>query len=66
MENLKLVELSKLIDLLAEQATKYMKMVSTGATKEEFENCQKKMKTIQKEIEFRKSKADVSNPKDAN
>jgi hypothetical protein len=64
MENLKLVELPKLIDLLAEQTTKYMKMVSTGATKEEFETCQKKMQSIQREIEFRKSKADITNSKD--
>jgi len=60
MENLNLVELPRLIDLLAEETTYYMKMVTTGATKEEFERCQVKMKTIQQEIETRKSKASSS------
>jgi len=53
MENLKLVELPHLIDLLAEETTHYMKMVNTGATKEEFENCQINMRTLQREIESR-------------
>jgi hypothetical protein len=60
MENLKLVELPRLIDLLAEETTLYMRMVTTGGTKEEFERCQVTMKTIQQEIETRKSKASAN------
>jgi hypothetical protein len=54
MQNLKLVDLPDLFDLLAEQTAHYMKMVTNGATREEFEYCQQRMKEIQMEIEQRK------------
>lgn len=64
MENTKLLELPKLIDLLAEQTTVYMKMVSKGATKEEFENCQTRLRTLQREIELRRGKKNTSDPEE--
>lgn len=60
MESLIHLELPGLIDLLAEETTHYMKMVSNGATKEEFEQCQLRLKTIQLEIEARKKNSAIA------
>jgi len=58
MENIQLIELPKLIDLLAEQTTKYMKMIGSGATKEEFEQCQQSLGLIQQEIILRREQVE--------
>jgi multidrug resistance efflux pump len=55
MEDLTHVELSDLYDLLAQQTTRYMKMLSEGATKQEFDQCREIIISIQAEIQSRKN-----------
>jgi multidrug resistance efflux pump len=55
MEDLTQIELSDLYDLLAQQTNRYMKMLSEGATKQEFDQCREIIIDIQAEIQSRKN-----------
>jgi hypothetical protein len=54
MQDLTHIELSELYDLLAQQTNRYMKMLSDGATKQEFDQCREIILSIQAEIHSRK------------
>lgn len=54
MENLTQIELSDLYDLLAHRTNQYMKMLSDGATRLEFNQCRESIINIQAEIHARK------------
>jgi hypothetical protein len=54
MENLNTMEMSALLDLLAEQTVKYSQMMSEGTTDGEYEKCRQVIDAIQKEIVDRK------------
>ena len=54
MYNLTHIELSDLYDLLAQHTNRYMKMLSEGATREEFDQCREIMIAIQIEIRVRR------------
>lgn len=54
MKDLTHIELSDLYDLLAQQTNRYMKMLSDGATKQEFDYCRETIISIQAEIHARK------------
>jgi hypothetical protein len=61
MESLQSFEQSVLVDMLAVQTEKYLKMQSDGATEEEFAKCALTIKALQKEIDSRNKKvADTS------
>jgi hypothetical protein len=55
MQDLTNIELSDLYDLLAQQTNRYMKMLSEGATKQEFDQCREIILSIQAEIQSRKN-----------
>ena len=55
MPDLTDIELSDLYDLLAQQTNRYMKMLSEGATKLEFNQCRETIISIQAEIQSRKN-----------
>lgn len=54
MENLHLLEMSVLVDILAQHTTNYTRMLSQGAPDQEFDKCKLAIRAIQTEIEFRK------------
>jgi len=54
MHNLKLLKFDELIDLLAEHTSRYTKMVKSKISDQEFDNCKRRIKDIQLEIETRK------------
>jgi hypothetical protein len=54
MENLQTLEMSELLDMLAEHTTRYTQMMSDGTTKEEYESCKTLISAIQEEILRRK------------
>jgi hypothetical protein len=54
MQDFKNTELPDLFDLLALQTNRYMKMLSDGATKNEFNLCRETIIDIQTEIQSRK------------
>ena len=53
MNDLTQIEPSELYDLLANQTNRYMKMLSQGATRQEFDQCRDTMIAIQAEIKSR-------------
>lgn len=55
MESLRSLELSVLVDMLAVQTERYLKMESDGASEEEFAKCALTIKALQKEIDSRKN-----------
>ena len=55
MQDLAHTESSDLYDLLAQQTNRYMKMLSEGATKQEFDQCRETIICIQTEIHSRKN-----------
>jgi hypothetical protein len=57
MQDLKQKGLSELFDMLAEQTTHYMKILTMGASKEQFEMSREIIREIQLEIESRKLQA---------
>ena len=59
MKELNDVELPDLYDLLAQQTNRYMKMLSDGATRLEFDQCRENIISIQAEIHFRKNQMDL-------
>jgi hypothetical protein len=54
MHDLKKAELSELLDMLAQQTSRYVKMLSDGASKEKFDHHRKIITDIQAEIEGRR------------
>jgi hypothetical protein len=54
MENLQTLEMSELLDMLAEHTIRYSQMMSDGTTNEEYENCRTLISAIQEEILRRK------------
>ena len=55
MDDLANIDLSDLYDMLAQQTNRYMKMLSDGATKQEFDQCREMIISIQAEIQSRKN-----------
>ena len=61
MQSLKKLDLSVLIDMLALQTDKYLKMQSDGTTEVEFAKCALTIKALQAEIDSRKkTSSDIS------
>jgi hypothetical protein len=54
MENLQTLEMSTLLDMLAEHTIRYSQMMSDGTTNEEYESCRMLISAIQEEILRRK------------
>jgi hypothetical protein len=66
MKSLRSLEFSVLVDMLATQTDKYLKMQSDGASEEEFAKCALSIKAIQSEIDSRKqtsSNTSTTDPK---
>ena len=66
MTDLTHIELSDLYDLLAQQTNRYMKMLSGGATKLEFNQCREIIISIQAEIQSRKNQSLQARPANSN
>jgi hypothetical protein len=60
MQELRAIETSQLIDLLAQHTADYTKMMSEGTTKEEYEKCNLMIKALQAEIEVRKKSGTIT------
>lgn len=56
MNDIKKLELSVLVDMLAANTAKYMKMLKDGFTQEEYNNCKELINRLSAEIESRKAK----------
>jgi hypothetical protein len=54
MQDYKNLELSDLFDILTEKTSEYMKMLSGGASQEQFEACREDIINVQMEIVSRK------------
>lgn len=54
MHNLKYLELADLFDLLIDQTAYHIRMISEGATPEEFARSREILSQIQREIEIKK------------
>jgi hypothetical protein len=61
MKDLQLLSLTDLLDLLTEETTRYVQMISRGARDDEFQKCKELILRLQTEIERRKN----NNPTDA-
>jgi gas vesicle protein len=59
MENLKKLELTELVDMLAEETSLYITMVKTGVSKDQFNECKEKIKQLQSEIKARAKNVDT-------
>jgi len=60
MDDIKLLPLSELLDLLADQTSQYFRMVHLGGyTNEQFQQCRELMTALQLEIYNRKAKGDL-------
>lgn len=55
MHNLKYLELADLLDLLIDQTAYHVRMISKGATPEEFARSREILNQIQEEIEIKKT-----------
>ncbi|HET6995357.1 MAG TPA: hypothetical protein VFI06_10270 [Chitinophagaceae bacterium] len=62
MQELKHLSLPELIDLLALQTGDYMKMLKSGASKDQLQICRGLMTQIQVEIESRKANKSAKGP----
>jgi hypothetical protein len=54
-EELKKLDLTALVDLLAKQTNTYMLMLRNGGPKEEYRQCKELIKLLTKEIEGRRN-----------
>ena len=54
MENLQSLEMSALVDLLAQHTADYTRMLTEGGDHQEFEQCKTTIALLQKEIVIRK------------
>ena len=60
MQELRNLENSQLIDLLAQYTADYTKMMSEGTTQEEYAKCNLTIKALQTEIELRKKSGTIT------
>ncbi|HET6995743.1 MAG TPA: hypothetical protein VFI06_12210 [Chitinophagaceae bacterium] len=60
MDDLSHIKLSDLLDMLAEYTDRYMKMLSDGASREEFDSCRETIIDIQTEIQARQGHSENS------
>lgn len=60
MQELRNLETSQLIDLLAQHTVDYTKMMSEGTTEEEYAKCNLIIKALQTEIEVRKKSGTIT------
>jgi len=60
MQELRNLETSQLVDLLAQHTADYTKMMSEGTTEEEYSKCNLIIKALQTEIEERKKLGGVT------
>ena len=61
MQELRNLETSQLVDLLARHTADYTKMMSEGTTEDEYTKCNLTIKALQTEIESRKSNTSETN-----
>lgn len=59
MQELKELELSVLIDMLAQCTDRYMNILSEGGSMEEFKTCKSIIEFLQKEIELKRNAAGI-------
>jgi hypothetical protein len=64
MQELRRLETTVLLDLLATNTAGYLRMLNTGAREEEFAKCYLTIRAIQAEIEFRKKTANQASSVD--
>jgi uncharacterized protein with von Willebrand factor type A (vWA) domain len=57
-EDLSNIKFDDLFDLLSDQTNRYMKMLSEGATREEFNQCREMIIDIQTEIQERHNRGE--------
>lgn len=62
MQSLKEMEFTALLDLLARQTAAYTRMMSSGATQAEFDQCKNLIAGIQEEILSRKETSTLNVP----
>ena len=63
MEELRSLETSQLVDILAQLTANYSKMMSEGTTEEDYTKCDLTIRAVQSEIEGRKKiKGMTQNP----
>ena len=61
MQELGTLEISQLVDLLAQHTSDYTRMQVTGTSEEEYAKCKLTLKAIQTEIDLRKKATTESN-----
>lgn len=61
VEELKQLDITALVDLLARQTNNYMRILKDGGTKEEYIQCKELIKLLTKEIEARKNEEGTPN-----
>lgn len=66
MHELQNLEMSVLVDMLAQHTSEYLKMLTEGATEEEFTTCKITITLLQSEIETRKQTAANTTATDTN
>ena len=59
-EDLSHIKLADLFDMLSEQTNRYMKMLSEGASRTEFNECREMIIDIQTEIQERQNRGEDS------
>lgn len=64
MQELRSLEMSAIIELLAVQTDKYSKMRSEGSSEEDFAKCSLTIRAIQSEIESRRRRSANASPTD--
>jgi hypothetical protein len=60
VDDLSHIKLSDLLDMLSEYTDRYMKMLSDGYTREEFDSCREMIIDIQTEIQSRQTHGENS------
>jgi hypothetical protein len=62
MEDLKQLNLTTLVDMLARQTNDYLRMLKEGTTELEYKNCKERIAQLMTEIESRRRDNIISNP----